>query len=324
MWKGPQFSCPGLHFPEAVSAQIYFLRKVASSLQLSGSLGSRRYGIWSVREAPLSRFRSVWSRLHLGLDFSGVKVGQGLGTLKRRDGPAWASSSWRQSEKGRVKKKKEKGGAPLRDRVWELSEVEFVVGSLRGRGTLRSSDFRVVLVCDHSCDHGLVVCSSDLLILTLQFFRDNVLCPFFVFLLFWRAPVTILKFTWLGQYMSHQNIKWKKIIEIRDCVLLETPTLFFFFFTLCYSIFHVCYMDRSDTGNLERCCWRRQRHWAIKWKVMSIIQSSLAIRSEKCKLKSRQVTRCKNLRIQQPGLYVTLALKTRFLFSTFHMSSTLI
>lgn len=76
IWKGPRFCCPELHFPEASSVQIYFLQKVACSAQLAISSGSQHYGIWSVKEAPLSRFSSVWSRPHLGLDFSGVKVGK--------------------------------------------------------------------------------------------------------------------------------------------------------------------------------------------------------------------------------------------------------
>ena len=102
IWKGPRFCCPELHFPEASSVQIYFLQKFACCVQLAVSSGFRRYGVWSVKEAPLSPFSSVWSRPHLGLDFSGVKVGKDLGTVTRRDGPAWASSSWRQSEKGGV------------------------------------------------------------------------------------------------------------------------------------------------------------------------------------------------------------------------------
>ena len=120
----------GLLGPNLFSAKSLLLRAVGVSS------GSRRYGICSVKEAPLSRFSSVWSRPHLGLDFSGVKVGKDLGTVTRR----WASLTLK------LRAAVREGGVPLGDRVWKISAVGFVVGCLAGRETLRSSDFGVVRI----------------------------------------------------------------------------------------------------------------------------------------------------------------------------------
>lgn len=135
IWKGPRFCCPELHFPEASSVQIYFPQKVSCSVQLvylrvlgvivSGPWRKHHWvGLVPFDPGPTWDWTSVGSRW------------EKIWAPWRGDGPAWASSSGRQSEKEEC--------------PWviecESSAVGFVVGCLAGRETLRSSDFGVVRI----------------------------------------------------------------------------------------------------------------------------------------------------------------------------------
>lgn len=92
------------------------------------------------------------------------------------------------------------------------------------------------------------------------------------------------------------------------------------FFTLCYSTFGVCVIWTKDTGSLERYCWRRQRHWAIKWKFMLRIHT-LNNRNEKFKWDTGEVTKSKNQESSKPICHSCP--KDLIFFSVFHMGCTL-